>query len=180
MRLAQASVIQIGDKRLHARATLRAASSLHEAYGGFPVIMKGIIDGSFTITKDVLMQCASDRVFPALSVAEILAPSVRIQAFDLVCALAGIDPKAKPVKADGPRITFAEYHAKLFGIATGWLGWPPEAAWNATAAEILAAYEGRGDMLRAIFGSTPDKPESPIVYDDTFDRAGLDELRALQ
>jgi len=180
MRPAPDTVIQLGDKSVRVRATLRAAASLHGTYGGFEAIMKGVIEGSFTITKDVLLQCASERVFPSLSVAEVLAPAVRTQVFSLVCALAGIDPKTKPVERDGPALTVEDYHAKLFGIAAGWLGWTPDAAWNATAAEILAAYEGRGDMLRAIFGTSPDKPEAPAAYDDTFDRAGLDELKAMQ
>lgn len=180
MRPAPDTVIEIGDKDLRLRATLRAASRLHDAYGGFEPLLKGIIEGNFGITKDVMLECSSERIFPGLSVAEILAPAVRTQVFDLVCALAGIDPEAKPVERDGPKLTYQDYNAKLFEVATGWLGWTPDAAWNATAAEILTAHAGRGDMLRAIFGTSPDKPEAPVVYDDTFDRAGLDELKAMQ
>jgi hypothetical protein len=40
----------------------------------------------------------------------------------------------------------------MFGVATGWLGWPPETAWRSTVQEILVALEARMEMQRA---STP-------------------------
>lgn len=40
------------------------------------------------------------------------------------------------------------------------MGWPEEQTLNSDIAYILAAYEGRVDMLKAIFGSS-DKPEMP-------------------
>ena len=39
-----------------------------------------------------------------------------------VLALAGVDTDQPKQAGEGERITFAEYHAKLFRIATGWPG----------------------------------------------------------
>lgn len=41
----------------------------------------------------------------------------------------------------------------------GWLGWGEEQALNTSIPAILTAYDGRKDMLRAIFGG--DEPEEP-------------------
>lgn len=55
-------------------------------------------------------------------------------------------------------MSLAEYHAWLFKTATGWLGWSPAEALASPMPMIEAAYEGRVDMLKAIFGGS-DKPK---------------------
>lgn len=63
----------------------------------------------------------------------------------------------------------------------GWLGWTPEQAFNASIPDILTAYEGRMDMLKAIFGGSEDggakgapsvngRPMSPQLFDAVFGR----------
>jgi hypothetical protein len=47
----------------------------------------------------------------------------------------------------------AQYHAWLLKIATGWLGWTEQQALATRMTTIVAAYDGRMDMLKAIFGS---------------------------
>lgn len=46
-------------------------------------------------------------------------------------------------------------------IATGWLGWTEEQALDASMNTITLAYEGKVEMLKAIFGSADDKPSKP-------------------
>jgi hypothetical protein len=41
---------------------------------------------------------------------------------------------------------------ELFGIGTGWLGWTPKDAWEATPAEIIAAHCAHLKKLQAIHG----------------------------
>jgi hypothetical protein len=41
------------------------------------------------------------------------------------------------------------YVDELFGIATGYLGWPPSEAWTAAVPEILMAWEAKVEFLRA-------------------------------
>lgn len=72
-------------------------------------------------------------------------------------------------------------YARLFQIATGWLQWPPETAWNATPTEIAQAYEALVEKLKAIHGSGTDAtdptPKAPDP-DAKFDREAFEELRA--
>lgn len=49
-------------------------------------------------------------------------------------------------------MTFAEYLDWLFKIGTGWLGWPPPIVLGCTMRELLLAYQGKIDMLKAIHG----------------------------
>lgn len=35
----------------------------------------------------------------------------------------------------------------LFGVATGWLGWPPETAWRTPISQILIALNARLDWM---------------------------------
>ncbi|WP_454917283.1 hypothetical protein [Xanthobacter sediminis] len=55
-------------------------------------------------------------------------------------------------------MSLAEYHAWLFKTATGWLGWTPAEALAAPMPMIEAAFDGRVDLLRAIFGGA-EKPK---------------------
>lgn len=52
-----------------------------------------------------------------------------------------------------------DYHAWLYKVATGWLGWLPQDAYNSDMADIETAHAGRIDMLKAIFGSGDGKSE---------------------
>lgn len=49
-------------------------------------------------------------------------------------------------------MTLSEYVEYLFGVATGWLGWPPSEAWRATIPEIQAALSARIKWLRMVNG----------------------------
>ena len=35
----------------------------------------------------------------------------------------------------------------LFGVATGWLGWPPETAWRTPVPQIMLALDARLDWM---------------------------------
>ncbi|MEA2897358.1 MAG: hypothetical protein QOJ84_2973 [Bradyrhizobium sp.] len=91
-------------------------------------------------------------------------------------ALAGADGNsASEPKPDAERIPFAEYHTRLFRLATGWLGWTPADAWEATAAEITEAYKGRRELLSAMFGSGK-SDETIISKPDADDRRRLNAI----
>ena len=73
-------------------------------------------------------------------------------------------------------------------MATGWLGWSPDTAWNATLPEIINAFEGHTDKLKALCGgddeeqnqgNTEEQRQANIDagYDPEFDRAGYAALR---
>jgi hypothetical protein len=97
----------------------------------------------------------------------VLAIRDQLQAF--VLKLSGHDNADGEPVSTGKPMPYDEYFATLFRIATGWLGWEPEAAWNATPAEIIEAQKGRIELLRAIFGGS-DKEESEALTPALRDR----------
>lgn len=153
--------IDLGNETIRLRPTLRAAFRLEQKYGGFHNLFNAVASGTLTAFSDVLKEgCGRSTALteyldsadgPSLAVnLELLIPQVS----DFLFALAGMDG-AKAVAAGEP-MPFLEYHTKLFGIATGWLLWPPDVAWNATPAEILEAQKGLVEKLHFIHGSKPD------------------------
>lgn len=49
----------------------------------------------------------------------------------------------------------------LFGVATGWLGWPPETAWRTPIPQILLALDARLDWMNPGNASSPKRAPSP-------------------
>ena len=194
---ADAISIELAGEAYELRPTLRAGMRLVRRHS-----LSGLIaaarDFNTETIGDVLRECGVRR---ALLTAEIEADGIAAVRARLVgplaefaLAVAGIDPDAEttPAQASGT-MTPHDYHTRLFEIATGWLGWTPERAWNATPVEIVHARAGRmsmiEDVLGALFG-TPDAANSSGSYspeqlaeiistghDPAFDRAGLHSLK---
>jgi hypothetical protein len=79
--------------------------------------------------------------------------------YRLLLAMTGADEKPGDEDSEGEPMSFADFLEQLFSIGTGWLGWTPETTWEATPAEILAAYRGLIAKLEAIHGVPDDKPK---------------------
>jgi len=187
MRLADDITLTVGSHRapICLRASLRAATILEQKYNGFDKLLAQVADGNLGAIADVLSvghgQVDLLDALDGVPLADAI-PSLTDAVSRHVLALAGIDPDNPDPDpdSDGERMTFAEYHAKLYQIATGWLCWSPNQAWSATPSEILEAYSGHLDMLRAIYGSAeqgqsvPDKPDSAKL-----DSEGLHALKTL-
>lgn len=138
------------------RPSLRAAYRLERRYGGFDKLLSAVSQGNVTAIFNVIGE-ATGRSNDWLSAikGKALAPiieSLKAPLIRYVLALAGIDPERPRKNSGGTGTTYAEHHEKLFRLATGWLGWSPDDAWNATPGEIMNAYAGRAEMLKAIFG----------------------------
>jgi hypothetical protein len=203
MRLASEEVtILIGSASVELVPSLRAATRLARRYDGFTAVFRGVLDGNVTIMADLIREGAShDTDLPDLldeiglrglgaTLDQLTEPLAQF-----VLALIGHDPDTPAGKSDimsdspGKLIPFADYHRQLYKLATGALGWCPADAWAATPAEILAAYEGRADLLKAIFGTAEEDDVKPATYaepqfnpdgtDPEFDRAGFERLRAI-
>lgn len=194
--------VEIAGEAYELRPTLRACTRLTHRHG-LVTLAGAVSDFNVSIILDMLKEAA---IRPAVLLAEIATLGVgkvrnrlTVPLSQFVLALAGIDPEANTQQepATGKQLTPAEYHTRLFEIATGWLGWTPEQAWCATPAEIIAARTGRTDLitdiLKAVFGTTdkPDTGHTPSPYtpeklaeidaaglDPEFDRAGLHALKA--
>ena len=170
--------------------SLRAATSLERRYGGFERLFVGVRDGNLGVMADIIAAGASLSKGQVLELFDrqplgVFLPNIAALLAKFLYVLAGIDPAGSATASaqqQGERMTFAEYHAKLYRIATGWLGWSPDQAWNATPAEIMAAYDGRVELLQAIFGkgqadgdtNTTEPPSKAAL-----DRTGLDFLRGI-
>jgi hypothetical protein len=172
--------ITLDGVRLYLRPSLRAAARLERRHGGFAAIMRGLEEGSVTVIADVITECSITQIEVVSSLLKpglasrltFLVPALQCLVLDLM----GYDPEAEE-KAEGgqdadPRLTYAEVHARLYKLATGWLGWTPTETWAASPAEIRHAYEGRLELLRAVFGGggeTEDKAAPPPAsVDDKF------------
>jgi hypothetical protein len=186
MRLASDEItIRVAADTVRLRPILRAALRLERRHGGFEPIVRAIADGNLTVMADVIRE-SSDRFSDIPGILEAIGsvPSLKSGIEHLaeplirhVFALAGFDQEetgeAKAATNAKP-MSFAEYHEKLFGIATGWLGWSPAIAWNATPAEIITGYKGKLDMLQAVFGSkADDKQQEPDYRRDDASWAAL-------
>lgn len=174
------------------RPTLRAAATLEARYG-FPALFRALDDYNLTIVSDIILAscpCRKDAAaFLSVSIGRPLFPF-----FAAVCEpLSQIvemlrpapNPTAKPVT--GPAMTWDEYLAELYRAATGWLGWTPEQAWNATPTEIERARYAHAERLIALDSTNTEQEREPdpeqaernraAGLDPDFDRAGLQALK---
>lgn len=182
MRLATTSAVKIGLTTIGLHPSLRAATYLERRHGGFDQLLSAISDGNLGVIVEVI-EISGDRTDPIAAIGntpliEIMPGLIEGVAKHVLC-VAGIDvdtPK-RTNAGEGERITFDEYHTKLYRIATGWLGWSPDQAWNATSAEILEAYNGHLEKLRALNGVA--EPEKSTPDSGALNRAGLHGLKTL-
>ncbi|UJW85759.1 phage tail assembly chaperone [Devosia sp. SL43] len=188
--------VELAGEAFELRPSLRASMRLVRRHG-LTSLLAAVQGFSITIILDVLKEAA---IKPSLLLAEIAAlglGTVRNRLTgplaEFVLAVAGIDPDdATPSEpAPGKPVDPERAFAQLFGIATGALGWTPEAAWNATPAEIIAAYNGQtAHLIRTgvLVEQKPDQsadhytPErlqqiEELGHDPAFDRNGLATLK---
>lgn len=189
-----------GGNTVTLRPTLRAAVSL-EARFGFPALFRALEEGSFTIISEIIRAASCNASDAAAFLSSLpgkplssFIPAMRMPLAELVSMLMPA-PSAKPDNSavnapSGKSIAWGEFYAHQFEQATGWLGWTPEQAWNATPTEIDRAYSGHIAKLKAIHGSGEgDKPAEKALdpeqaahnvaagLDPEFDRAGLRALK---
>ena len=164
------------------RASLRAAFRLFELYGTYAALSNAIASGSFSALCDVITFACTDRQelvrFRATTDQLNLRDAIldnRDKLLEFVLILAGSKQSGGEPSEPTKPITFEEYHSRLFRVATGWLGWTPETAWNATASEIVNAQQGRIEFISAVFGGKKDQTET-IDSTDANARAQLNAL----
>tara|TARA_R110002049_G_scaffold10127_1_gene50174 strand:- start:136045 stop:136611 length:567 start_codon:yes stop_codon:yes gene_type:complete len=183
---------------------------LEALHDGFPKLLVKVQQGDTATLREIVTHAATDRgaahdllnAMAGASLAHVqqvlIAP-----AFALIAALMTPDtrkdqgeaakaPMGEAAKAPmGKPIAWADLYADLYKIATGWLGWAPDIAWNATLPEILHAFDGHIDQLKAVHGDgnadtytnpamTADQRQANIEagLDPDFDREGLRALKA--
>lgn len=191
-----AIALEYGGNAVFLRPSLRAAIHLERLHGGFPELLRKIEEfDTLTIWHVITASAgktATDDLFGYAATQPLsgFAKAVQAPCFELVAALLPVAPEAETTspRNAGP-MPWSEVFNELYKIATGWLRWTPETAWNATPQEITDAFEGHMNMLKAIHGSTEDEDTGPTKeqrtqnaeqgLDPEFDRAGLHVLKGL-
>lgn len=173
MKLAAEEItIRIDGEHIVLRPTLRVALRLERRHEGLGALVAKIQDGNLQAIADVLREHSpawsdAPSFIESLSAPHGLAAGVEHVIPALVAhafALAGVDIEAErdePPATGRPatRETFADHLEGLFKVATGWLGWSPETAWNSTPAEIRAAQAGLVEFHNARNGGAPKTPD---------------------
>ncbi|SCX27156.1 hypothetical protein [Agrobacterium rosae] len=153
MRLAETIVITIAGEAIQLRPSLACAIRLERREGSFRQLTREIMDGSLTAAIDIIKD-HTDLDFLPNRLDEL--DGLKAPLLQYVMACAGVDPadapKAAPKGKPAKSVPFKDYLEDLYRKATGWLGWSPETALDATPAEIQLAYQGRLEMLKAIYG----------------------------
>lgn len=171
------SVITVthGKLTVRLRPSLGAAYRLDHKHQSIGYIIRGIQEMNVGVMADVLAE-TSDDILTArrLLMAKVDANGVRDLGhlidplITLILASYGIDLDAKAEKQHRPAGKPFEWRTALeeaFSIATGFLGWPPQTAWDATPAEIASAYKGHVAKLKAIYGTKDDEGQQQVESD---------------
>lgn len=178
-------VLEHGSNVVILRPSLRAASQLERLHEGFPALFRRVTEFDLGTIYSIIRSAATDRkdaaAFisamsrqPLQRVLEITQAPVATLCLKLIPADNSDEQKPAP---NAKPVPWPKFFRDLFGIATGWLGWTPDAAWNAAPTEITIAYKAHVAMLRAIHGAAEAEPETQLDPNGKLDRAGLDKLR---
>lgn len=179
--------LALGAHPVRLRPSLRAASHFVRL-DGFTDLPRRIADFHLGTIRDLITVAATDRQEASAFLDQIDTTPLKIVA-DAVTApmlalVAGFVPAsdkedAKPAKTGNP-MPWPAVYKELYRKATGWLGWTPEQAWNATPTEINEAFAGHIEQLKAIHGSSDDNqpkhyPRQEVSPGEV--KAGLAQLR---
>jgi len=169
------------------RPSLRAATQIERSHDGLLNLERRIFEFHTGTIREIIFTTAIDE----LEGKAFLVHFDRAPLKDLVSAIvpalislcAGFIPQPRNAtgsKANGTPQPFSELYADLYEYATGWLGWTPETAWNATPTEIDRAYSGHIAKLKTIDGGDNDTHSDPLaeVSPETV-KQGISRLREL-
>lgn len=190
--------LALGSWSVRLRPSLRAASHF-ACEDGFAYLAQRLAEFHLGTVRDLITVAATDRNEAIAFLDQIgrtpLKNVADAVAAPLLALVAGFVPAPDDdAKGDhsGKPMPWPKVYRVLYRRATGWLGWTPEAAWNATPTEIMEAVAGLSEKLKAIHGA-PDKDadHKPDAYsaeqlrqieaqgfDPAFDREGLRALKA--
>ena len=183
-----------GGLTLRLRPTLRAAAILERLHDGFPKLFLKIsefdtVTVSAVIEASAVNTCAADAFLTQAKNAPLKGfyNTTRGPLIDLCRAFIPDPRDTNPTPAQPAKpMAWADLYRELFRTATGWLGWTPETAWNATPDEITEAFDAHLAKLKAMNGEADDAPltqdqrdrNTAAGLDPEFDREGLRALKA--
>ena len=192
--------ITVGGSRVNLVPSLRAAISLHKRFG-IDALIVDVLKCKVSALRAVVEACAIDadpdtidqmfrlmlRPFPS----EVLIEAVTELSLGLVGASVDMvnDDYDAPEGSKDCKITtpavpcdFAKVYRNLFAVGTGWLGWSAKETLDATPGQILAARDGRIELLKSIFGSNDKAQSAPkpakATSEEAMDRMAMRFFRA--
>lgn len=191
-----AIALEYGGNAVFLRPSLRAALHLERLHGGFPELLRKIEEFDTLTIWHVITTAAGMEATESLFAYAAAHPLKSFQraaqgpCIELVAALFPEAPEATTAQPSTATATpWSELFKELYGFATGWMGWTPETAWNATPQEITDAFTAHIAKLKAIHGEAEDADTGPdeaqrkqnaeLGLDPDFDRAGLRALKDL-
>lgn len=200
MRLASEEIsVEIAGETAVLVPSLRAAMRLVRKHSSFTTLAQGVLQGRLEVMTDIVREgtgsSSSAKYFgfdvQHKGLCQVLA-AVQVPMLEFVANLCAFDPDAQPSGEIEKPVAPELFLESLFRSGTGWLGWTPEATLNATPTEIIAAKQGRvelmGEMLKAVFGEaeeersgiSPEQAAENVAagLDPDFDRAGLQALKS--
>jgi len=191
-----AIALEYGGNAVFLRPSLRAALHLERLHGGFPELLSKIEEfDTLTIWQVITTAAGMETTEPlfAHAAAHPLKDFQRAAQGPCIELVAAFFPETSETTTKQPSTAtptpWGELFKELYGFATGWLGWTPETAWNATPQEITDAFTAHIAKLKAIHGEAEDtdtgttaeqrKQNTDMGLDPDFDRAGLRALKDL-
>ncbi|WP_190325632.1 hypothetical protein [Salipiger aestuarii] len=177
------------------RPSLRAAIHLERLHGGLPELLRKVEDFDTRTIWQVITAAAGHEAATSLAAEAADRPLADLQAaalpacFDLVAALIPEAAEDKTAEATSA-LSWTEFFKQLYGYATGWMNWTPDAALRASPQEIAGAFNAFAEYHKAINGS-PETKESTgpseaqrreneaLGLDPEFDREGLRRLKTM-
>lgn len=190
-----AIVLEYGGNAVFLRPSLRAALHLESLHGGFPELLSKIEDfDTLTIWHVITTAAGMESTEPLFAHAAVhplkdFQRAAQRPCIELVAAFFPETPETTTGQVSTATPTpWAELFKELYGFATGWLGWTPETAWNATPQEITDAFTAHVAKLKAIHGEAEEdtgptaeqrRQNTDLGLDPDFDRAGLRALKDL-
>lgn len=163
MALTAPIIITLAGEDIVLRPSLACAMQLERRPGSFKAILADVMGDSLTAASEII---AAHHGHPQLAarIMDAGLDNLRPALIAYVLQCAGMNPDARPPANDNPdhkprSIPFADYLQQLFRIGTGWLGWTPATTLDATPLEIMEAYKGRLDLMKAIFGSADEEAQ---------------------
>lgn len=190
--------LALGGNTVRLRPSLRAALHLSQD-NGFATMHRQIAEIHLGTIRTLITIAATDRQEAAAFLDQIdrtplqlVADCITMPLFSLVAGFipATDDSDEATPKQESQPMPWPTVYRELYRTATGWLGWTPATAWNATPTEITEAFAGHIAKLKALHApdttdnaaSDPDQRARNVKLglDPDFDRNGLHALRGLQ
>ncbi|AKI01429.1 hypothetical protein IMCC20628_02733 [Hoeflea sp. IMCC20628] len=191
--------LTLGGNTVRLRPSLRAAARLERLHNGLAGLSRSISEFHIGTIRDIIKAAATDHDQAKAFIAAFDAMPLNIVASTVAAPIIALITGCVPASSDddkpsttGKPVPWQTVYKELYRIATGWLGWTPETAWNATPTEINEAFTGHVAKLKAIHGSNDNETSAQQSlpysadhlkeidaqgFDPAFDRDGLTSVR---